>query len=1203
MRLRARFRVLSILCVASLMLAGVQVAPLAAAPSVEAQGEVSAQFDGSQRFWGLDTDTNDFFGQSMDVDGNYAVVGAYGCGVGGAAYVFEFADGFWYQRAKLVATDATADDWFGMAVAIDGDTVVVGAPDDGPSVGSAYVFTRSGDTWSQQAKITGPSTMIGDYFGMALDLDAGTLAIGSESHGTGGAVFVYTGAGASWALQQEFTGTDTVSGNRFGGDVKVAGDTIVVGAIYHASNGAAYVFTRAAGVWSERTQLVADDGSATDQFGDSISISGGTIAVGAPRTDQSGNDTGKVYLFSGSGADWTQDAALDPADIDTDDWFGVSVSLEGERLLVGAYMGGPSGRGSVHAYENKGGTWKRRTVIDRDEDLTSSFGMQVALTGDMALVTAPQDSLHGASSGLAYAFSPVFNDAPLAFDDPMSFNSQSDLVADDAAEYAFYGEDIALQGTVAVVGAPGAHAGAGSAYVYEKADGAWTQVAELASSDPNDYDAFGKSVDVDNGTIVVGEYADSDVAGGSVHVFTKVGGIWTHRAKLTASDGTYGAALGCSVAISGDTIIAGAYNAGTRGAAYTFTGSGATWSEEHRFSGTDVGDEFGWDVDIDGDVVLIGATGVDGPGFNVGAAYIGNRDETGAWTLAPALMAGDPLDSDYFGLSVALSQGVALVGAKGHEGPSPDNWSGAAYAFEGRGDDWAQSAKLVPNDSTAQAAFGTVVAFDGRTAIIGAPGIDGQGRNGNAYSFTYDGSTWTQEHKWGANSPVANGMFGDAAAVDGNSCIVGSYGAQPAGTGSGAAAMYDSYYTVNEHASMATDELLIVPAPGVLSNDRDPNGDTIAVQGTFQAAHGTVMQNTEGYFEYNPDDHFYGFDSFEYQVYDGQAYSQRARVDIFVMPVHHYIAVQGADRFETGAKAALEGFGATGAPTVIVATGRNFPDALGGSALAGALGAPLMLVDTNSVPTDVAEALAQLGTTETIILGGEKAVTPAVVTQLVAAMGPGSTTKRISGADRYETARKVAKSTIDELGASFDGTAFVATGKNFPDALAAGPIAASAGWPIYLASNSSADEVTFAEMETRGVTDAKVVGGEAVVTGATYGSLVARFGAGGVRRYDGLNRYETAVEVSQMGVNDAGMTWNGLGIATGTGFPDALAAGAMLGAHGSPLLLSTPSTLSGETRTVLRANRAGLYNVYFFGGLGALSQDVRDGVFEAIELP
>jgi putative cell wall-binding protein len=303
--------------------------------------------------------------------------------------------------------------------------------------------------------------------------------------------------------------------------------------------------------------------------------------------------------------------------------------------------------------------------------------------------------------------------------------------------------------------------------------------------------------------------------------------------------------------------------------------------------------------------------------------------------------------------------------------------------------------------------------------------------------------------------------------------------------------------------------------------------------------------------------------------------------------VREVIRVAGPDRYGTALDASRK-FG-PGTDTVVIATGANWPDALGGSALAGAAKAPLLLTPRTSLPAGVRDEIIRLGASRAYILGGTAAVGTEVEAELVALLGrPGVV--RLPGADRYETARRVADETIRLLGGAYTGDALVATGSNFPDATSGAALAAALGRPILLANATTG--AVYVPAATRRVT---ILGGPVAVPMSVEQALVSRLGGGNVYRAGGATRYETSVLVAQVGIA-AGMTWDGVGIATGANFPDALAGGAMLGARSSVLLLTTPSRLSLETQGALAANSADINTLHIFGGTVAVSTAVEDEV-------
>lgn len=310
------------------------------------------------------------------------------------------------------------------------------------------------------------------------------------------------------------------------------------------------------------------------------------------------------------------------------------------------------------------------------------------------------------------------------------------------------------------------------------------------------------------------------------------------------------------------------------------------------------------------------------------------------------------------------------------------------------------------------------------------------------------------------------------------------------------------------------------------------------------------------------------------------------------------VPIEGTDRILTAIEASQDGFGTS--QYVVIATGFNWPDALGGSALAGAYNAPILLTRQDVLPSAVASEITRLGATNAIVLGSTKAVSANVYNQLDAL--PGVSVERIAGDDRYETANEVAERTISvmESGFGYDGVAFVATGANFPDALGASPLAASQGWPIYLANPAAGSNAGLAAtMNTAGVDEAIVLGGSNVVAASVETALDSALDLG-ASRIAGSNRYETAIKIAEEGIDRCWLHWDQVGIATGQNFPDALAGGVLQARYGSVLLLTPGTALNDGVRARLEANRKSIFEVHFMGGTPAISTPVRQQVMNAL---
>ena len=213
------------------------------------------------------------------------------------------------QVASLVASDGEAGDQFGYSVAVDGDTAVIGAYTDDSYTGSAYVFTRSGTTWTQQAKLTASNRQADDWFGLSVDVDGDTAVIGAHrSDSTKGTAYVFRRSGTAWSQEATLSASDGAAGDALGYSVSVSGDTAVIGAHGgNANQGAAYVFTRSGSTWAEQTKLTRSGGAPNDYFGVSVSVDGEAAVIGAYGEN---SFSGSAYVFTRSGTTWSQEATL-----------------------------------------------------------------------------------------------------------------------------------------------------------------------------------------------------------------------------------------------------------------------------------------------------------------------------------------------------------------------------------------------------------------------------------------------------------------------------------------------------------------------------------------------------------------------------------------------------------------------------------------------------------------------------------------------------------------------------------------------------------------------------------------------------------------------------------------------------------------------------------------------------------------------------
>jgi FG-GAP repeat len=373
------------------------------------------------------------------------------------------------QQAQLLASDGAEFDQFGIAVAVSGDIALVGArfdDDGGSNAGAAYVFVRSGATWTQQAKITAADAGANDELGASVALFGNTAVLGATSDddaaSDGGAIYVFVRSGTTWTQQAKLTVADAVSNHQLGVSVALSGDTLVAGTVNDGDNGeragAAYVFVRSGTTWTQQAKLVAADGAAFDQFGISVAASGNTAVVGAFGDDDNGRSSGSAYIFARSGTTWTQQAKLLAADGAEIDEFGVSVAASGDTALIGAIF--DDDLGSAYAFVRSGTSWTQQAKLTAaDGSGSDNFGAAVALDEDTAVIGAPGDGDLGAASGSTYVFARSGG----------SWTQRDKLTAAGGAAVDFFGAAVALSGRTAVIGALGDDdrgSSAGAAYVF-----------------------------------------------------------------------------------------------------------------------------------------------------------------------------------------------------------------------------------------------------------------------------------------------------------------------------------------------------------------------------------------------------------------------------------------------------------------------------------------------------------------------------------------------------------------------------------------------------------------------------------------------------------------------------------------------------------------------------------------------------------------
>jgi len=348
-----------------------------------------------------------YFGGSVGIAGDTAVVGARGTGsdAGGVAYVFVRSNGSWRKQATL-APDTDDASFARLPVAVSGHNVLVGH----------HLYARADGSWIRERTLVPDVDVSLEIREISIAVDDDTAVVGNPNHGSEGRAYVFHRSGESWSHRVTLGSPDGEWGAGFGSAVSIDGDTLVVGSPSDETSnetnaGSAHVFTRQRGTWDEQATLTVDDGG-DGLFFRSLSLSGDTVLVGTDGDEDPGDDrSGSAYVFERTDGDWRQRVRVVPTVESRDSWlghYGDEVALAGDvALLSGAWSPTPQiqdGVESVHLFSRDGDSWSQtRTLVPENEDAGDKLG-PVALTGDAALVGAPMERRNDDSEGRGVAY-------------------------------------------------------------------------------------------------------------------------------------------------------------------------------------------------------------------------------------------------------------------------------------------------------------------------------------------------------------------------------------------------------------------------------------------------------------------------------------------------------------------------------------------------------------------------------------------------------------------------------------------------------------------------------------------------------------------------------------------------------------------------------------------------------------------------------
>jgi len=601
------------------------------------------------------------FGANVDIGGDLMVVGAPGAPSIGRAHLFERIGGVWREETSFPSSVGGAA---GGSVATDGETVVVGAPStspSGPLTGYAFIYERSQGEWVEVEALSPPPDEDGvvSEFGHSVAVDGDRVVIGELSR-----AHVYERSSTGWTLTETLSPPDAAR-NVFGWSVAIDGDTIAVGdpGASSSSPGRAFVYQyeSASEQWVYQELTVEDRGD----FGHSVSLSGDTLAVTAPRDDggpQDPSDGGSVYVFARDGGVWRQTVELRASNASEDDWLGgaierfhygdgfvgvQSVDVLGDVLVVGARhedgsssgVDGPdddqlSDAGAAYVFRRLApGDWVPAAYLKASNpDREDLFGSSVATDGATVVVGAlgedspdsgfdadqgngPGDPLTTArfDSGAVYLFGLLGSGGGGtggqggAGGMPEALDPIARIVSDDGVEKARFSNDFAIDGDRFVVSAVGQGIG-GAAYVFVRSANTFVQEARLFEGDPPLGRKVHPVVQIDGDTVAV---AATETSGaGGIYVFRRVAGAWQQEGYLKPSNVETFQCFRQRIVIQGDTLVTAAACDRDDGSIYVFKRSDGEWSEQARLMRStrlELGDplpQFGATFSFEGDTIL-----------------------------------------------------------------------------------------------------------------------------------------------------------------------------------------------------------------------------------------------------------------------------------------------------------------------------------------------------------------------------------------------------------------------------------------------------------------------------------------------------------------------------------------------------------------------------------------------------------------------
>lgn len=726
------------------------------------------------------------FGNSISIDKSFAIVGAdnYSYGIG-AAHIYEFENGMWTHQQTLFSPDRFEDNQFGNSVSIYGNRAVVGASQQYQSSrkGTVFIFDLIDDKWIQTATLQASDGQLGDKFGLSVNLYNDRLMVSSVVNG----IYVFDYKDDVWIESDKIFPNDAVNGTtvfNFGSSLSQEENIVLVGSYRSEVNqirtGSAYIFQYDGQSWIQISKLMSEDGKHADNFGISVSLNRDKALIGASNIANS--SLGAAYVFEKINNNWIQSAKLtgsaEPSNYSS---FGSSVSLVDNIAIIGAKNDGTNGfsSGSAYFFKNNGDNWIEKDIIfaSNSHEL-AAFGSFVYATNDKVLIGAPHSNVNGLhQNGSVYSYTII--------EDELIENDK--IIAKEGATYDQFGYSLNIHKNIAIIGAPFDNSYSGAAYIYRLIENKWVLSKKL--NNPDNVRSYGFSTSIFNNTAVISSIGSDNENFGSLKIFIYkyLNADWVLSESILIPDtGYFNGSLPKSIlSIFEDRLLIGS----SINLAFVYKFNEDSWEHESTLFPLDgVKDGlFGLAVSLYGNRALIGARE---------SAYIFDFDDY-SWTQTAKIQPQDGEFGDSFGYSVSLGEDRALIGSfYDDEIDSDEFYSGSAYIFDFDGQLWNQTKKLIPPQLITHGHFGSSVSLSQNKALIGMD-MHKSGltpRIGKAYLYKLNQINWSLENEYSSNLGIKNDLFGKSLSLSGNNVLIGAALANFSGFKSGSAYFHKYCY-------------------------------------------------------------------------------------------------------------------------------------------------------------------------------------------------------------------------------------------------------------------------------------------------------------------------------------------------------------------------------------------------------------------------